>query len=115
MIVVETTNYTIIKKLWKQKWTYRPPLRAIVNISATLEIISNATTDALGRIQTEIEQVSQIALENHLALDGLLAAQGVYVNERKQIQTDINQIWQASHLFHQISQDSQSWEKTRKP
>uniref|UniRef100_A0A8B9E440 Uncharacterized protein n=1 Tax=Anser cygnoides TaxID=8845 RepID=A0A8B9E440_ANSCY len=92
-----------------------PIYRAIVNISATLEIISNATTDALGQIQTETEQVSQIALENHLALDGLLAAQGVYVNERKQIQTDINQIWQASHLFHQISQDSQSWEKTRKP
>lgn len=91
--------------------------RAVENISATLEIISNATTDAHGWIQTEIEQVSQIALENRLALDGLLAAQGgvcavinysccVYVNEKKQIKTDINQIWQASHLFHQIFQDA---------
>uniref|UniRef100_A0A8B9EJU2 ERVV2 protein n=1 Tax=Anser cygnoides TaxID=8845 RepID=A0A8B9EJU2_ANSCY len=62
------------------KWTYRPPLveleRSIVNISTTLEIISNATTNALGQIQTETEQVSQIAVENGLALDGLFAAQG---------------------------------------
>uniref|UniRef100_A0A8B9EF27 ERVV2 protein n=1 Tax=Anser cygnoides TaxID=8845 RepID=A0A8B9EF27_ANSCY len=101
------------------KWTYQPPLvdiprRSILAMWST-KIISNAATDALGQIQTEIKQVSQIALENHLALDGLLAAQGgvcavinrsccVYVNEKKQIQTDINQVWQASHLFHQISQ-----------
>lgn len=91
--------------------------RAIANISATLEIISNAITDALSQIHAEIKQVSQIALENRLALDTLLAAQGgicavinhsccVYVNEKKQIQTDINRIWQASHLFQQVSQDA---------
>lgn len=62
-----------------------------------------------------IEQVSQIALENHLALDSLLTAQGgvfAVINHscwfyvKKQIQTDIKWIWQASHLFHQVSQNA---------
>ena len=90
--------------------------REIVDISATLEIISNATTNMLRQLQTEIKEVSQIALESCLALDTLLAAQGgvcvvinhsccVYVSEQQQLQTDIKQIWQASHLF-QVSQDA---------
>lgn len=65
----------------------------------------------------QIDQVSQIVLENCLALYWLLTAQGgvfavvnhscyFYVNEKKQIQTDINRIWQASHLFPHVSQDA---------
>ncbi|NXL02456.1 ERVV1 protein, partial [Mesembrinibis cayennensis] len=50
--------------------------KTIVNLSATLENIGNATTDAIQALQQEVAQVSQITVQNCLALDYLLAMQG---------------------------------------
>ncbi|NXT96003.1 ENR1 protein, partial [Anhinga rufa] len=50
--------------------------KAIVNISAVIEIIENKTTDAIRAFQEETTGLSKIVAQNHLALDLLLASQG---------------------------------------
>ena len=47
--------------------------RAIVNISATLEIVENAMADALRAVQEEVPSLSKIVLQNRMALDLLTA------------------------------------------
>lgn len=53
--------------------------KATVNISAALELMANATADALSTLQMEVTQLSQTTLQNPLALDYLLANQGAFV------------------------------------
>ncbi len=50
--------------------------KARVNISATLEIMENATTDALRAIQEEVSPLSKAVLQNRMALDRLTAKEG---------------------------------------
>ncbi|NXC92194.1 ERVV2 protein, partial [Cercotrichas coryphoeus] len=73
---------------------------AIVNISAEMEIISN-TTDAIGRLQTEVNSLKEVVLQNRIILDMITAQMGgvctlvntsccTYVDQSGQIATDIN-------------------------
>ncbi|NXD46567.1 ERVV2 protein, partial [Copsychus sechellarum] len=73
---------------------------AIVNISAEMEIISN-TTDAIGRLQTEVNSLKEVVLQNRMILDMITAQMGgvctlvntsfcMYVDQSGQIATDIN-------------------------
>ncbi|NXM91922.1 ERVV2 protein, partial [Oenanthe oenanthe] len=73
---------------------------AIVNISAEMEIISN-TTDAIGRLQTEVNSLKEVILQNQFILDMITAQMGgvctlvnnsccTYVYQSGQIATDIN-------------------------
>ncbi|NXL06914.1 ERVV1 protein, partial [Mesembrinibis cayennensis] len=48
----------------------------IVNVSAEVKMVLNATADALTALQTELKSISQIVNQNRLALDYILAAQG---------------------------------------
>ncbi|XP_021238396.1 uncharacterized protein LOC110391047 [Numida meleagris] len=50
--------------------------KAIVNISATLEMIENATIDAIRGLQTEVSTLSKVVLQNRMALDLLSAKEG---------------------------------------
>ncbi|NWQ93285.1 ERVV2 protein, partial [Burhinus bistriatus] len=87
-------------------WTLLPWLgvseleKVIIKLSATLENIENVTTDAIQALQQEVAQVSQTTVQNHLALEYLLAMQGgtcalvnttccVYVNQDLRIETDL--------------------------
>ncbi|NXO53406.1 ENR1 protein, partial [Aramus guarauna] len=49
--------------------------KALVNISAAIEILGNNTADAITVLQEEISQLSKITLQNRMALDTLLALQ----------------------------------------
>ncbi|NXM68729.1 ERVV1 protein, partial [Serilophus lunatus] len=50
--------------------------RALVNISAVIEQISSQTTDAIKALQEEVRGLSRVVLQNRMALDYILAAQG---------------------------------------
>ncbi|NXN64071.1 ERVV1 protein, partial [Himantopus himantopus] len=50
--------------------------KALVNISAAIEILGNNAADAITALQEEISQLSKITLQNRMALDTLLASQG---------------------------------------
>ncbi|NXF61103.1 ENR1 protein, partial [Ciccaba nigrolineata] len=50
--------------------------KAIINLSAILENIENVTTNAIQALKQEVAHVSQITVQNHLALEYLLATQG---------------------------------------
>ncbi|NXD28347.1 ERVV2 protein, partial [Spelaeornis formosus] len=74
--------------------------KAIVNLSATVEIIMNASADAIRAQQIEIKSISQLAIQNRLTLDLLYAKErGVctvintsccsYIDLDKQIETDL--------------------------
>ncbi|NXQ92676.1 ERVV2 protein, partial [Nyctibius grandis] len=73
--------------------------KAIVNLSATMELATNATIDAIQAQQLEIRSVSKLALQNRLALDMLYSKGEVcavinqscctYVNQDQRIETDL--------------------------
>ncbi|NXX23791.1 ERVV1 protein, partial [Podargus strigoides] len=50
--------------------------KAIANISAVIENIKNKTMDAIQAIQTEVSSLSRVVLQNRMALELLLTAQG---------------------------------------
>ncbi|NXH27294.1 ERVV1 protein, partial [Myiagra hebetior] len=50
--------------------------RAVVNISAVIKHIEQQTTDAISALQEEVCGLSPMVLQNRMALDFLLAAQG---------------------------------------
>ena len=94
--------------------------KAIVNISATVEILANATADAIVNLQKEINSLAEVTIQNRMALDLLMAEEGgvctvinqsccAFVNREAQIETDVHRIWEASKLFHLIAQDDTSW------
>ncbi|CAM5098636.1 unnamed protein product [Eretmochelys imbricata] len=93
--------------------------KCIVNISAALELMANATADALSALQIEVTQLSQATLQNRLALDYLLANQGevcalvnssccVFVNRHHRVEMDIHILMQQAALFHHASLDNTS-------
>lgn len=50
--------------------------KAIVNVSAVVEILANTTADALGKLQAETDSLAKILIQNCLALDMLTAKEG---------------------------------------
>ncbi|NXA99282.1 ERVV1 protein, partial [Cnemophilus loriae] len=50
--------------------------RAVVNISAVIEHIEQHTVDAILALQEEVHGLSHMVLQNRMALNFLLAAQG---------------------------------------
>uniref|UniRef100_A0A8C0C0H1 Envelope glycoprotein n=1 Tax=Buteo japonicus TaxID=224669 RepID=A0A8C0C0H1_9AVES len=94
--------------------------KAIVNISATLEIIESATIDAIRGLQLEIQSLSKVVLQNRMGLDMLLAKEGglcvvinqtccTYINQNQRIETDLEEIWEKTKILHEVSQDDTSW------
>ncbi|NXP83444.1 ERVV2 protein, partial [Ramphastos sulfuratus] len=75
--------------------------KAIVNISAVIESIENKTMDAIQAQQVEINSLAQVAQQNRMALDLLLASRGgvctvintsccVYIDQSGRIATDLS-------------------------
>uniref|UniRef100_A0A8D0FLS1 Envelope protein syncytin-rum1 n=1 Tax=Strix occidentalis caurina TaxID=311401 RepID=A0A8D0FLS1_STROC len=94
--------------------------KAIVNISATVEILANATADAIVNLQKEINSLAEVTIQNRMALDLLMAKEGgvytvinqsccAFVTREAQIETDVHRIREASKQFHLIAQDDTSW------
>ncbi|NXT68694.1 ERVV1 protein, partial [Chaetops frenatus] len=50
--------------------------RAVANISAVIEHIERQTSDAILALQEEVHGLSPMVLQNRMALDFLLAAEG---------------------------------------
>ncbi|NXF55723.1 ERVV1 protein, partial [Oceanites oceanicus] len=50
--------------------------KAVVNISAMVEKIGNETYDAIKALQEEVSELSEITLQNRMALDMMLTSQG---------------------------------------
>lgn len=94
--------------------------KALVNVSATLEIINNSTIDAIQALQEEVTSLSKVVFQNRLGLDMLFAQQGglctvlnerccTYINQDKRIETDLSRIWEQTQILHLITQDNTSW------
>lgn len=90
--------------------------KAIVNISATVEKLENFTVDALQGLQTEVPSLSKAAIQNRMASDLLTAKEGgvcvvinqtccSYINQEKQVETDIHWIWEKTNILHTVTQD----------
>ncbi|XP_040977084.1 LOW QUALITY PROTEIN: endogenous retrovirus group V member 2 Env polyprotein-like [Aquila chrysaetos chrysaetos] len=97
--------------------------KAIVNISATLEVIEKATIDAIQGLQLEIQSLSKVVLQNRMGLDMLLAKEGglcvvinqtccTYISQNQRIETDLEEIWEKTRILHEASQDDTSWDLT---
>ncbi|NXD06525.1 ERVV2 protein, partial [Nothocercus nigrocapillus] len=74
--------------------------RATVNISGEMEIIANRTTEAIFGLQTEMDSLKKIVLQNRKALDILTAQAGgvctlinetccSYIDQSGKILTDV--------------------------
>ncbi|NXN17775.1 ERVV2 protein, partial [Indicator maculatus] len=74
--------------------------KAMANFSATVEIMMNASIDAIRAQQLEVDNLSKISTQNRLALDLLYAKEGgvrvvinvsccSYVNQDKWVETDL--------------------------
>ncbi|NWY22865.1 ERVV1 protein, partial [Aphelocoma coerulescens] len=50
--------------------------RAIVNISAVTECIEQHTADAISALQEEVDSLSRAVMQNKIALNFILAAEG---------------------------------------
>ncbi|KAF1485859.1 Syncytin-2, partial [Megadyptes antipodes antipodes] len=94
--------------------------KALVNISAVIEKLENATMDAIQAQQEELRSLSRVVLQNRMALDILLAAQGgvcimintsccTYVDQSGRVSTDLQVIWDQTKILHQVTQDNTSW------
>ena len=68
----------------------------------------------------ELRNLSQIVLQNRMALDILLASQGgvctmlnssccMYIDQSKQLITEVDKIWEVSHVMQQIQRDDPNW------
>uniref|UniRef100_A0A672TFW9 ERVV2 protein n=1 Tax=Strigops habroptila TaxID=2489341 RepID=A0A672TFW9_STRHB len=75
--------------------------KMIVNISAVIENIEDNIIDAIQALQIEVYSLSQVVLQNHMALDLLLASQGdvctvintsccTYIDQSGRISTDLD-------------------------
>ncbi|XP_059576651.1 endogenous retroviral envelope protein HEMO-like isoform X1 [Alligator mississippiensis] len=90
---------------------------AIINISATIKAMGNATADTIQALQKEISQISQVTIQHRIALDYLLVSQGgvcalinstccVYVNQDMRIKTDIRKIRNQLRVLHQVASEN---------
>lgn len=95
--------------------------KVIVNISATLETVENATTDTLRAIQGEVSSLSKVELRNWMALDLLTAKEGgvctiinqsycTYIIKDLRIEKDLRKIREQTQVLHRTSQDNTDWE-----
>ncbi|XP_040977079.1 LOW QUALITY PROTEIN: syncytin-2-like [Aquila chrysaetos chrysaetos] len=94
--------------------------KAIVNISAVIENIENRTIDAIKALQLEVSSLSQVVLQNRMALDMLLASQGgvctivnasccMYIDQSGRISTDLEEIKKQTAVLHEVTRDDLTW------
>uniref|UniRef100_A0A672TJV2 Envelope glycoprotein n=1 Tax=Strigops habroptila TaxID=2489341 RepID=A0A672TJV2_STRHB len=90
--------------------------RAIINISAEMEIIASNTADAILGLKQEIDSLKKVVLQNRMALDIITAQMGgvctlvnesccTYVDHSQRILTDVQEIWNHAKILHEISKD----------
>ena len=88
--------------------------KTIVNISAIIERLENRTLDVMAAQQEEISSLSQVVLQNRMALDLLLAAQGgvctvvntsccMYIDQSGRVSTDLEEIWKQTMRLIRIT------------
>ncbi|KAM6306968.1 LOW QUALITY PROTEIN: transmembrane protein 209-like [Podargus strigoides] len=94
-IIALTRSLTLAQELEK----------TIVNISAELEVIANATADAIGRLQIKVESLKAVMFQNRMVSDLITAQMGgvctrinnsccTYVDESGKINKDVHAIWE---------------------
>lgn len=94
--------------------------RTIVNILAEMEIIANFTADALFCLDKELQSLKVVVMQNRMSLDIVTANVGgvctlintsccTYVDESREIETNIQKIWEHAKVLHQLSQDGSTW------
>nr|XP_047912644.1 uncharacterized protein LOC125181739 [Anser cygnoides] len=90
--------------------------RAIVNISDEMEIIAKSTADALFRLDRELQSLKGVVMQNRMTLDKITANVGGvctlintsccnYVDESREIEINIQKIWEDAKGLHQVSRD----------
>ena len=93
--------------------------KTILNISASIERMTNNTAQAITALQEEPTQLSGVLLQNRMALDVLLASQGagcailntsccVYVDQSRRISADMKDVWEQVSSLHKVQQDDTS-------
>uniref|UniRef100_A0A8V0Y947 ERVV2 protein n=1 Tax=Gallus gallus TaxID=9031 RepID=A0A8V0Y947_CHICK len=101
-------------------WGITDLQNTILNISKALEDIENATRDAITAVQTEVNSLSKVILQNRMALDLQTAKEGgvcmivsqfcPYVDKIHRVEKVLQTIWEKkSQVVHQVTQ---SWEGT---
>lgn len=87
-----------------------------MNILAEIKIIANSTTVALFHLEGELHSLKGVVMQNRMSLDIITANVGgvctlintsccTYVDESREIETNIQKIWEHAEVLHQVSQD----------
>lgn len=109
-LVERPTSFHSFVRWLIPSWGVSELEKALVNLSATMEIINNATIDAIKALQEETTSLGKMVLQNRLGLDMLFAQQGglcpvinerccTYVNQKRRIETDLSQIWKKPNFY----------------
>uniref|UniRef100_A0A8C3EAP4 Uncharacterized protein n=1 Tax=Corvus moneduloides TaxID=1196302 RepID=A0A8C3EAP4_CORMO len=88
--------------------------RAIVNILAVIERIKQHTADAISALQEEVGSLSRAVMQNRIALNFILVAQGgvcaivstnccSYVDQSGRIKKDLDEIWKGTQILHEAA------------
>jgi len=81
--------------------------------------ISNNTWKFMEYLQTEVSSLSKVVLQNCMALDLLTAKERevcmiintcccAYINKDRQIEADLNMLWEKTRVFHEVALDDTS-------
>lgn len=108
--------------LWFIPWLGVSELeKAIMNMSASVEVIENKTMGAIHALQKEISQAGAMALWSRMALDMLFApGEGsctvintswccLYVDRSGNISTDLDEVWKQAKMLHKVQKSNNAW------